>query len=342
MRLVVALLVWFLRAVFTSRGSLALENLALRQQLATYARAKKRPRLKPVERVFWVALSKVWAGWCSPLAFVKPATVIDWHRRGYRRYWRWRSRNPGRPRIPDEQIALIQRISRDHPEWGEDRIAEELAIKLGMKHSTSTIRKYMVRSRKPSGGQPWKTFVKNHASQLYAVDFLTQYTAFFATVYVFVIMEVSSRRIVLINATPSPGLGWVKQQIRQATTWGKAPRFVLHDNDGIFGQFHDRKERGKKGRHYRCQLDLRLEEVRGIGGIPIPYGAPKASPHVERFNRSLREEALNHFIFLGPKQISRVCREYVDFYNHARPSQALHATPDPYPELQKHRRPTAS
>jgi putative transposase len=206
MRLVVSLLAWFLRAVFASRRSLALENLALRQQLATYARAQKRPRLRPVERAFWVALSKAWQEWRSPLVFVKPATVIAWHRRGFQRYWRWRSRKPGRPRIPLEHIALIRRISGDQPGWGEDRIAEELAIKLGIRHSTSTIRHYMVRRRAPRGGQTWKTFVKNHASQMFALDFLTQYTAVFTIVYVLVVMEIASRRIVLINATTSPGL----------------------------------------------------------------------------------------------------------------------------------------
>jgi len=184
MRLLVALMVWFLRAALRSRGSLALENLALRQQLATYTRLQKRPRLKPQERAFWVALSRVWSEWRSPLLFVKPATVIDWHRRGFRRYWRWKSGKPGRPRIPDEHIALIRRISGQHPEWGEDRIAEELAIKLGVKHSTSTIRRYMVRPRGPRGGQTWRTFIKNHASQVFAIDFLTQYTALFTTVYI--------------------------------------------------------------------------------------------------------------------------------------------------------------
>ena len=124
MRLVVSLLAWFLRAVFASRRSLALEDLALRQQLATYTRAQKRPRLRPVERAFWVALSKAWQDWRTPLVFVKPATVIDWHRRGFRRYWRWRSRKPGRPRIPAEHIALIRRISSDQPGWGENRIAD--------------------------------------------------------------------------------------------------------------------------------------------------------------------------------------------------------------------------
>ena len=303
MRLLVALVAWFLRAVFASRGSLASENLALRQQLATYARGQKRPRLKPEERVFWVALSRVWPEWRSPLAFVKPATVIDWHRRGFQRYWRWRSRKPGRPRIPDEHIALIRRISQDHRDWGEDRIAEELAIKLGVRHSTSTIRRYMVSRREPRGGQTWRTFVKNHASQIFAIDFLTQYTAFFTVVYIFVVMEIASRRIVLINVTTSPGLAWVQQQLRQATAWCETPRFLVHDNDGIFGQFRDRKRRGKKGRRYRCRLDLWLADVMGIEGIPIPYGAPNANPHIERFNRTLREEALNHFIFLNVKHV---------------------------------------
>jgi putative transposase len=144
---------------------------------------------------------------------------------------------------------------------------------------------------------------------------------------------VQARRIVLINATTSPGLAWVKQQIRQATAWGGSPRFLLHDNDGIFGQFRDRKRRGGKARRYRCRLDVWLADVMGIEGIPIPYGAPNASPHIERLNRTLREEALNHFIFLNVKHVRRVCAEYRGFYNGARPSQALHGIPEPYTEL---------
>ena len=334
-QLLLKLLIWSLRALLKSSGSLVVENLALRQQLAAYARCQKRVHLQPQERVFWVALSKAWASWRSALIVVKPATVIAWHQRGFRRYWRWRSRKPGRPRIPREHIALICRISSDHPEWGEDRIAEELAIKLGVHHSTSTIRKYMVSRRKPRDGQTWRTFVKNHAKQSYACDFLTQHTAFFAVVYIFVVMEIASRKIVLINATTSPSLDWVKQQIREITPWNKVPRFLIHDNDGIFGQYRDRKQRGEKNRRYRCHLDLWLANVIGIEGVPIPYGAPNASPYIERFNRTLREEALDHFVFSSARSILRICREYVNYYNGARPSQALHAIPDPYPELRK-------
>jgi putative transposase len=332
-RLLFKLLIWSLRALLKSSDSLVIENLALRQQLAAYARCQKRVHVQPQERAFWVALSNAWASWRSALIMVKPATVIAWHRRGFRRYWRWRSRKPGRPPIPRDHIALIRRISSDHPEWGEDRIAEELELKLGVRHSTSTIRKYMVRRCRPRRGQTWRIFIRNHAKQTFACDFLTQYTAFFAVVYIFVVMEVASRRIVLIDATDSPSLAWVKQQIRQATDWCHSPRFLVHDNDGIFGQFRDRRRRGKESHLYRCHLDLWLKETMGIQGLAIPYGAPNVNPRVERFHRTLRQEALNHFMFLNARHIRRVCREFVAYYNHARPSQALHAIPDPYAEL---------
>ena len=120
----------------------------------------------------------------------------------------------------------------------------------------------MVRRREPRGGQTWRTFIKNHASQIFACDLLTQYTALFTTVHIFVVLEIATRRIVLINATASPGLQWVKRQIRQARVWAQSPRFLIHDNDGIMGQFRDRNRRGEKGRRYRCRLDLWLASNR--------------------------------------------------------------------------------
>ena len=208
----------FLRSTFETRAALALENAALRQQLAVYLRKQKRPQRRAGDRIFWMALSRVWSGWEVALAVVKPATVIAWHRKGFRWYWRAKSRSGkiGRPRIPRRHIDFILRISQEHSEWGEDRIAE----------------------------------------------------------------------------------------------------------DG-------------KMRSYRCALDLWLHEVIGIEGLPIPYGAPNANPHAERFVRTLREEALNHFIFLDEKHVRRVVMDYIRYYNGARPSQAIHAIPDPYPELRE-------
>jgi len=220
----------------------------------------------------------------------------------------------GRPRIPRMHIAFIQRISSDHPEWGEDKIAEELTAKFAVQHSTSTIRRYMTpRSSKPRGDQTWHTFIRNHAKEVWACDFLTQYTAFFAVSYVFVIMELGSRRIVHVNVTSNPTLSWVKQQIREATVWGQTPRFLVHDNDGVFRQFGRsvKAERDGRKQSYRCHLDFWLDEVMRIERLPIPYAAPNASPYIERFMRTLRGEALDHFIFLSADHIRRVVTDYI-------------------------------
>jgi hypothetical protein len=122
-------------------------------------------------------------------------------------------------------------------------------------------------------------------------------------------MEIASWRIVLIKVTTSPSLAWVEQQVREATAWGKAPRFWLRNKDGIFDQYRKRERRGREGRRYRCRLDVWLAEAMGIEGIPIPYGAPNAPAHVERLVRTLRQEALDHFLFLSDRHILRVCRE---------------------------------
>ena len=145
---------------------------------------------------------------------MKPKTVIGWHKAGFRALWRRKSSGgkPGRPRIPREHIAWIRRMSRDHPEMGEDAIAEELAAKFGVHHSGSTVRVYMVRkSNGPRGAHTWRTFIRNHAKEVWACDFAVQHTALFAIVYVFVVMEIASRKIVCANVTTSPSLAWVKQ-----------------------------------------------------------------------------------------------------------------------------------
>ena len=328
----------FVRAALRSRTALALENAALRQQLALHERARKRLPLRAEDRAFWVLLRRLWSGWDRALFIVRPATVIAWHRRGWQIFWRRRSQPGaiGRPRIPRTHIGFIQRISRTHPEWGEDRIAEELAAKLGVHHSGSTVRRYMVpRGASPGRDQSWRTFIQNHATEVWACDFLTQHTAFFAIVYVFVVLEIGSRRVVHVNVTTNPTLAWVKQQLRDATAWGSTPRFLVHDNDAIFGQLGGSASGVQQadGRRHRCHLDRWLHKVLGIQGLPIPFRAPNANAHLERFNRTLRHEALNHFLFVSVDHVRRVVTEYVLFYNRARASQAIHRIPDPYPEL---------
>jgi transposase InsO family protein len=332
METVLVFLIHVARTAFVSRADLALENAVLRQQLHGYRRRNKRPKLGPLDRALWVVLRKTWLGWRDSLVFVKPDTVIGWHRQGFRLFWRWRSRakKPGRPSIPRAHIELIRRLSRENPSWGEDRIADELRLKLGIGHSTSTIRKYMVQGTRRRHGRSWCQFVKSHSEQVFACDFLVQHTVRFEVIYVFVVMEVASRRVALINATSKPTLDWVKGQIRELAALGKRPRFLVHDNDGIFGQFGGRRT----ARSYRCHLDRWLWEVMGIRGTPTPYRAPNANAYVERFNGTLRREALDHFIFFNEAHVRRVCREYVEFYNRARPSQATGKIPDPHPELE--------
>jgi hypothetical protein len=234
--------------------------------------------------------------------------VIRWHRKGFQLFWRRKSRSGkvGRPRIPRRHIAFIKRMSEENPGWGEDRIALELRLKLQVEHSTSIIRRYMVRSRDPRKGLSWRTFIRNHQEEIFACDFLIQHTAWFDLVYVFVVMEISTRRIVLINVTTSPTLNWVKQQIRTITAFGEGPRYLIHDNDGIFGQFRERQA----GRCFRCHFDRWLLEVMSTKGIPIPYGTPNANARVERFHRTLREAALDHFIFLSEGHVRREFVEY--------------------------------
>ena len=215
-----------------SRRALILENLALRHQLDVLQRNAKRPRLTNRDRVLWAFLSRGWADWRKPLTFVHPDTVIRWHRKGFRYYWRWKSRPrwPGRRRVPKEVRDLIRQMSRTNPLWGAPRIHGEL-LKLGIDVSQATVSKYMVRHRKPPS-QTWRTFLKNHAQDIASVDFFTVPTATFRVLYVFIIMSNARRWIVHFNVTDSPSAFWTGHQIVQAFPWDTAPRYMLRDRDG--------------------------------------------------------------------------------------------------------------
>ena len=166
------------RSAVRTRRELALENLALRQQLAVWKARQPRPRLTEMDRIFWVFLSRLWTSWRHSLQVVRPETVIGWHRQGFRRYWAWKSRRrSGRPMIGTELRDLIWRMSRANPLWGAPRIHGEL-LKLGLTVSQATVSKYMVRPRRPPS-QAWRTFLKNHAPDLIALDFFTVPTATF-------------------------------------------------------------------------------------------------------------------------------------------------------------------
>jgi hypothetical protein len=158
--------IWFLiRGLVANRATLAVENLALRQQLAVLRRSVRRPKLRRRDRLFWTVLSRCWLDWPSALLIVSPATVVRWHRQGFRLYWQWKSRGkPGRPAIAAELRRLIRQMARENVMWGAPRIASELRL-LGHRVADSTVAKYMPRRTKPPS-QTWRTFLKNHVGCL--------------------------------------------------------------------------------------------------------------------------------------------------------------------------------
>jgi len=316
--------------------------MVIHQQLAVYKRQGKKPRLKERDRIFWMVLSRFWSDWQSRLINVKPETVLRRNRRRFKHYWRKRSARKtkiGRPGITQEHIEFIRRISSEHPEYGAKRIAGILKENFDVHHAKSTVDEYRMKARPGARGtQTWKTFktfIKNHASAIWCCDFMVQYTFFFVPVYVFVIMELSSRKIVHFGVTEDPSLPWVKQQIRHATPWGEYPRFLIHDNDGIFGRHRITvfNEKTRRQNTYRSSLDFWLKQVLGIQGIPIPYAAPNANAHCERCLGTLRRECLDHVIILNRRHLHRTLLQFISWFNHARFHQGIDAIPDPYPEL---------
>ena len=201
-----------LRSLLVPRLVLVTENLALRQQLLVLHRSTHRPRLRHRDRLFWIALSKLWLNWRSILVIVKPETVIKWHRQGFKCYWRWKSRagRVGCPKIDQEIRDLIRKMSRENPMWGVPRIQAELQL-LGYEVAESTVAKYRVRSRKPPS-QNWKSFLNNHVGQIVAIDFFTVPTVTFNVLYGFVVLLHDRGQVVHFNVTAHPTALWTAQK----------------------------------------------------------------------------------------------------------------------------------
>ena len=297
-----------------SEESLAAENLVLRKQLAIYQERQIRPgRIDPATRITLVVLSKL-CDWRSALVIVQPATLIRWHRMGFRLFWRWKSR-PGRPKIPLELRSLIRRMAVDNPRWGEERIANELLLKLGIQISPRTVRKYMPKrpGGKPRGDQRWATFIRNHAKAIVACDFCIAITATFQMLYVLVVIGHETRKLLHVNVTAHPTAAWTLQQLRHAIPGGSEYRFLIHDRDGIFSTELDRSIR---------KLGLRV--------LKTPYRAPKANAMCERVIGTMRRECLDWLIPLSEAHLRKIVKEWAEHYNQARPHSSLGpGVPDP-------------
>jgi putative transposase len=290
--------------------ALAAENLFLRKQLALYQERDMKPqRVTNAMRITMTMLTR-WFDWRQALVIVQPATLICWHRQGFRLFWRWKSK-PGRPPLPADLQALIRRMAWDNPTWGEERIANELLLKLGLRVSPRTVRKYLPTHPDRGRGrcarsQPWQTFVRNHAQAIIACDFCAVVTATFRILYVFVVMEHSTRRILHANVTAHPTAPWTLQQLREAVPSDHAYGFLIHDRDRIYSQQFDQSVR-----HLRLRV------------LKTPPQSPQANALCERLLGTLRRECLDFLIPLTEHHLWRLLHEWVSHYNAGRPHMAL-------------------
>jgi transposase InsO family protein len=300
----------FLGAIIRSRSAVSAEILFLLKQLAFYQEHQIRPRrLSDSARFSLVFWSRVF-DWKEALVIVKPETLIGWHRKGFKLFWKWKCR-VGRPRLPGNIRQLIVRMVRENPTWGEERVAAELSVKLLILVSPRTVRSYWPSPSTPQGArrtssQHWRTFVHNHAESLVACDFLVAVTARFRVLCVFVVMEVGSRQILYYNVTAHPTAGWTVQQFREAFPSDHNYRFLIHDRDSIFS----------------TEVDEELKSF-GLTVLRTPVQAPKANAFCERLIGTVRRECLDYVIPLSEKHLRKTLREWVAHYNQGRPHSAL-------------------
>jgi putative transposase len=309
--------------------ALAAENLFLRRQLALYQERHVQPRhATNVIRLALVWLAR-WFDRRQALVVVQPATLIRWHRQGFRLFWRWKSAL-GRPPIPPDLQTLIRRMTCEHATWGKERIASELLLKLGLRVSPRTVRKYMPKrfDRGSNHGIPsqcWVTFVRNHAQAIVDCDFCTVVMATFRLLYVFVLMEHATRRILHCHITMHPTAQWTRQQLREAMPADHEYRYLIHDRDSIFS----------------ADLDQRMRNL-GLRVLKTPVRSPQANSLCERLLCTLRRECLDLMIPLTKRNLHRILHERVCHYNAGRPHMAsgpgIPQPPPPLPlPLQEHR-----
>ncbi len=303
-------------SLFQSRTQLLLENVLLRQQLIICQRSVKHPKLKPQDRMILVWLSRIFDKWKESLVVVKPQTVIGWHRKGFKFYWRWKSRRAGRPAIDWPLIKLIRMLQRENPLWSPQRIQGELA-KLGFNVCDNTVLKYL-RKPKPDTDkrQRWKTFLKNHAKQIVAIDFLVVRTLFFKAIYVFIAISHNRRKILHFAVISKPHSQWAIQQLRETFAFDESTKYVIRDNDAIFSE----------------EFKQTIKRF-GLKDTPTAPGSPWQNPIAERVNGTLRRECLDHVIILNENHLRAVLDEYINnYYNVSRTHMSLNKdSPVPRP-----------
>jgi transposase InsO family protein len=305
----IALLCFFLAILaspFKSKSRLEAENAALRHQLSVLRRKLRgRVRLTNSDRWFFIQLYRWFPSVLNAITIIQPETLVRWHRASFRCYWRWKSCSlGGRPQIDANLRALIRRISIENPFWGAPRIHGEL-LKLGFKLAQSSVAKYMIKGCRPPS-QGWRTFLRNHAPDIAAMDLFVVPTIGFSLLYAFVIVRLDRRDLVWINVTSTPTAEWIAQQITEAFPWNEAPRYLIRDRDRVYGTVVTRRLRAM-----------------GIRDKPIAPGSPWQNGFAERLIGSIRRECVDHMIVLGEAHLRWILLRYAAYYNEWRTHRSL-------------------
>jgi transposase InsO family protein len=295
-----------LASPFKSKLRLEAENTVLRHQLIVLRRKlHSRVRLTNHDRWFFVQLYRWFPSILQVLTIIRPQTLVRWHRVGFRCYWRGKSCPlGGRPPIDMELRVLIRRMSVENPLWGAPRIHGEL-LKLGFEVAQSSVAKYMVKRRGPPS-QGWRTFLRNHAPDIAAMDLFVVPTIGFDLLYALVIVRLDRRDLVWINVTTNPTAEWIARQISEAFPWEIAPGYMIRDRDRVYGTVVTRRLRAM-----------------GIRDKPIAPASPWQNGFAERLIGSIRRECLDHVIVLDEAHLRRILRSYARYYNNIRTHRSL-------------------
>jgi len=316
---ILRLLAVFVVDLFKSPRRLEAENLFLRHQLNIALRHRStRLPLRGSDRALLVWMTRLWPSLLGMAQVVEPATILRWHRAGYRSYWRWKSRKrAGRPRIDRELRDLIRRMNRENPLWGAPRIHGEL-LKLGFELAESTVSRYMMRRRRPPS-QSWRTFLRNHAEAIAAIDLCVVPTVYFERLFAFIIIGHGRRQLLWFAVTRHPTAEWLAQQIVEAFRWEAPPTYLVRDNDGAYGPVFQRRVR-----------------TMGIRDRPISPRSPWQNPYAERLIGTLRRDCLDHVLIFGARHLRRVLAAYSAYYNETRTHLSLDKDAPSGRRIQRH------
>ena len=308
-----------LRCLFYSWSDLVLENAALRQQLAVLKKENPRPKLSRFDRIFWVLMRRLWKKWKDALIFVEPETVVNWHKKAFKLYWKLisrRGKNKGRQPIDNELKRLIRQIANDNPTWGAPRIHGEL-MKLGFAVCERSVSRYLAKIRPgPQGNKlnKWMIFITNQGKGIVAMDFFVVPTLFFKRLYCFFIIDHHRRRIIHFNVTFHPTALWVCHQLQKAFSSAEeitgCIKWMIRDNDKIFST-------------------LVNKTLKSLGIVPVRTSirSPWQNGIAERWIGSCRRELLDHVIILNQYHLYRLLAEYIEYYHRDRTHYHLDKDP---------------